>query len=117
MFEIILFLSLLVLGYIFGSIAEKRHFASIKEREEQMVGLPTIMLKRALNPDDINKYKLVNGSVVLSVDYFKKFIASLVNLFGGSITSYETLLDRARREAILRMKEMPMVLVKSSTFA
>ena len=105
MFEIILFLSLLVLGYIFGSIAEKRHFASIKEREEQMVGLPTIMLKRALNPDDISKYELVNGSVVLSVDYFKKFIASLVNLFGGSITSYETLLDRARREAILRMKE------------
>ena len=27
------------------------------------------------------------------------------NIFGGRVTSYETLLDRARREAILRMKE------------
>ncbi len=105
MFELILFASLLIVGYIFGSIVERRHFASIREREEQMRGLPTIMLKRPLKPEEVHQYKLVNGSVVISIDYFKKFIASLVNLFGGSISSYETLVDRARREAILRMKE------------
>ena len=105
MYDLIFFVTLLVLGYAFGSIAEKRHFSSIREREEALQGLPAIMLKKPLLPEEVKEYKLVNGSVVLSIDYFKKFIASLINIFGGSISSYETILDRARREAILRMKE------------
>ena len=48
--------------------------------------------------------KLVAGNVVISVDFFKKFIASLRYLVGGPVTSYESLIDRARREAVLRMK-------------
>jgi len=103
--DIYIFLTLLVLGYGFGTFAEKRHFASIRKREEKLKEIPTIMLKRPLHPEEIKEYKLVNGSVVLSIDYFKKFIASLVNIFGGNIGSYETIVDRARREAILRMKE------------
>lgn len=103
--DIYIFLALLVLGYGFGTFAEKRHFASIRKREEELKEIPTIMLKRPLHPEEIKEYKLVNGSVVLSIDYFKKFIASLVNIFGGNLGSYETIVDRARREAILRMKE------------
>jgi len=103
--DIYIFLTLLVLGYGFGTFAEKRHFTSIRKREEELKEIPTIMLKRPLHPEEIKEYKLVNGSVVLSIDYFKKFIASLVNIFGGNIGSYETIVDRARREAILRMKE------------
>ena len=103
--DIYFFLILLALGYGFGTYAEKKHFSSIRKREEELKELPTIMLKKPLHSEDIKEYKLVNGSVVLSIDYFKKFIASLVNIFGGSISSYETVLDRARREAILRMKE------------
>jgi uncharacterized protein YbjQ (UPF0145 family) len=63
------------------------------------------MLKRPLHSNGISRYSLVNGSVVLSIDFFKKFVAGLVNLFGGNMVSYETIVDRARREAILRMKE------------
>ncbi len=37
--------------------------------------------------------------------FFQKFVAGLRSLFGGRLQSYESLLDRARREAILRMKE------------
>jgi uncharacterized protein YbjQ (UPF0145 family) len=48
---------------------------------------------------------LVTGSVVVSVDYFKRFLAGLRGLVGGEVKSYGTLLDRARREAVLRMKE------------
>jgi uncharacterized protein YbjQ (UPF0145 family) len=55
---------------------------------------------------DVNyDQQLVIGSVVVSIDYFKRFLAGLRNLFGGRVTAYETLLDRARREALLRMKE------------
>ena len=48
---------------------------------------------------------MVTGSVVVSVDYFKRFFAALRRLTGGRLTSYESLLDRARREAVLRMKD------------
>ena len=51
---------------------------------------------------------LVSGSVVISIDYFKRFLSSLQFLIGGNVTAYESLLDRGRREAILRMKmQMP----------
>jgi len=102
--QLILFAVLVVLGYFFGTRAEKKHLASIREREEQYQSLPTIMLKRPLDPEKIRKYRLVNGNAVIAIDYFKKFVASLTNLFGGNMISYEGLLDRARREAILRMK-------------
>ena len=51
------------------------------------------------------KSELVAGNAVISIDFFKKFVASLKMLFGGKVTQYESLLDRARREALLRMKE------------
>jgi uncharacterized protein YbjQ (UPF0145 family) len=49
--------------------------------------------------------QLVTGSVVISSDYFKTMIAGFINLVGGRVVVYESLLERARREAILRMKE------------
>jgi uncharacterized protein YbjQ (UPF0145 family) len=54
---------------------------------------------------DIKDSELVYGSVVVSIDYFKRLLAILRNIFGGSVKSYESLVDRARREAILRLKK------------
>ena len=48
---------------------------------------------------------LVTGSVVISLDYFKRVIAGLRALVGGRVKTYEPLLERARREAVLRMTE------------
>ena len=45
------------------------------------------------------------GSVVVSIDYFKRIWAALRTILGGRVRAYETVLDRGRREAILRMKE------------
>ena len=103
--QLIVFLLLVTLGYVFGTGAERRHLESIRKRERRFRHLPTIMLKHPLDHRNITDHKLVSGSVVISIDYFKKFVASLVNLFGGRVSSYESLVDRARREAILRMKE------------
>ncbi len=103
--NLILFAVMLTVGYISGTIIEKRHFRKIREREEAMVDLPVIMLKKPLHEAQIRRSRLVNGSVVVSIDYFKKFTAALMNFFGGRVATYETLIDRARREAILRMKE------------
>jgi len=105
MTDLVIFTVLLLLGFGFGSVIEKRHYASIRKREEAWMHLPTIMLKRPLAPENIVRTQLVSGNVVISIDFFKKFVAGLVNLFGGNVSVYETLIDRARREALLRMKE------------
>jgi len=104
--QIIIFAVLLSLGYFFGRRAEKKHYQSIIEREEQMISLPTTSSKKvAHDKREIDHCQLVNGSMVVSVDYFKRILAKLRNFFGGNVQSYETLIDRARREAVLRMKE------------
>ncbi|MGB5413298.1 MAG: heavy metal-binding domain-containing protein, partial [Polyangiales bacterium] len=38
-------------------------------------------------------------------DHFKRFLSGFRMIFGGEIRSYSSLIDRARREAVLRMKE------------
>lgn len=104
--QLIVFSILLALGYFFGRHAEKRHYKSILTREKQWLRLPTSSSKRVMGDDrKINRCHLVNGSMVVSVDYFKRILAKLRNFFGGNVQSYETLIDRARREAVLRMKE------------
>jgi len=103
--EFILFISLLALGYGFGRYAENAHFKSIRERERTLLHIPAVATKKADASLQPRETMLVSGSVVVSVDYFKRFIASLRNIVGGRVTSYETLLDRARREAVLRMKQ------------
>ncbi len=97
----------MTLGYIAGTIAEKRHYRSIREREQAFLNLPAVTLKTAhYTPDQVASARLVYGSAVISIDYFKKILAGLRNVFGGKVKSYESLMDRARREALLRMKEM-----------
>ncbi len=102
--QLILVVVLVSLGYFFGKRAEKKHFKSIIEREEQLNTLPA-MASRMPPQDGAYDQILVSGSVVIANDYFKTFVAGLRNLFGGKISTYESLLDRARREALLRMKE------------
>ena len=105
MADLIVFLTLIALGYFVGSYLKKKHYQSTREREAKYASLPTIMLKKPLHPERVKESRLVNGSVVISIDYFKRLMAALKNIFGGNVTSYESLIDRARREAVLRMKE------------
>ncbi len=104
--QLIIIIILIGLGYVVGSIAENRHYRSIISREAQLLHIPTVSVKNMIEEDaDIKDVKMVQGSVVISIDYFKRLLAGLRNIFGGKVTAYESLVDRARREAILRMKE------------
>jgi len=101
-----IFVILVSCGYVFGKIAEKRHYKSIINRERKFLTLPAVSGKHPVGEvPPIKSAQLVQGSVVISVDYFKRMLAGLRNFFGGTVRSYETLLDRARREALLRLKE------------
>ena len=103
--EIIVFLVLLALGYGFGRYAESRHYRSIIEREQRLNSLPAIASRFPPPIDQPVETSLVSGNAVISVDYFKRFLFGLRTLVGGRVSSYETLVDRARREAVLRMKQ------------
>lgn len=98
-------LALVALGYFAGSINEKRHYRSIEERENLYLSLPAISLKQGFDESRVGHVWLVSANVVVSLDYFKRFLAALRNIIGGRVTAYETLVDRARREALLRLKE------------
>jgi len=102
--DVLIFLFLLILGYTAGTMAERSHYRSIIAREKEMLQLPVVTSEEGFLDDNIVDSKLVYGNVVVSIDYFKRLLAILRNLFGGPVKSYESLVDRARREAVLRLK-------------
>ncbi len=105
MADLIIFLCLLSIGYFAGRANEMKHYKSIQRREKASQRM-AVLTDKTIDPSwNVKKATLVTGSVVISVDYFKRIAAGLRNFFGGKVTAYESLLDRARREAILRMKE------------
>ena len=94
-----------LVGLIVGSALERKHYRSIREREAALKHILVFNEKRPPLTVSGQEFYMVQGSVVVSSDYFKNLAASLRSFFGGRLTSYETLLDRARREAVLRMKQ------------
>jgi len=95
----------LIFVYIIGSAIERRHFRNIAEREKALEGYPVTTFETTPDAWSVGRSSLVSGNVVVSLDYFKRIIAGLRILFGGRVKAYEPLLDRARREALLRMTE------------
>jgi uncharacterized protein YbjQ (UPF0145 family) len=57
------------------------------------------------SPATVAGATLVTGDAVISTDYFKSFAARLRGIIGGEVRSYDSLMLRARREALLRMLE------------
>jgi uncharacterized protein YbjQ (UPF0145 family) len=96
---------LLGIGYFFGARVEKQHFRSLQRREQAIQGLMLSTAGAKVLLPQAHQAQLFVGSVVVSSDFFKTFIAGIMNLLGGRITVYESLLERGRREALLRMEE------------
>jgi uncharacterized protein YbjQ (UPF0145 family) len=94
-----------ITGFVFGKIDEKRHYRSITLREQKYQHILLFNEKHPPITISGQPISLVSGSVVISSDYFRQLVAGLIKIFGGRITSFESMLDRGRREAVLRMKE------------
>ena len=104
-FRLILWILSLFAGLIFGTRAERRHFESIEQREQQLGYIPATDLRSYIEPDTRYASHIVISEVVIATDGWKVFVAGLKNFFGGEVRSFQTLLLRARREALLRLKE------------
>lgn len=103
--EVLIPLFLLGLGYGAGRLAESRHYKSIIAREQEFGDIVVVTSKTVPRAVNISNSQLVMGSAVISIDYFKRFLAQIRMSFGGRVHTYESLIDRARREALLRMQE------------
>ena len=103
MFGLILTGALLVIGVFFGTRAQKQHIAAMERREADLSHIIVTNLKTL--PATDKQPLLVTGSVVIAFDYFRRFVAGIVMLVGGRITMYEDMLERARRQALLRLLE------------
>lgn len=102
-------LAVLAIAYLIGTVIERRHFADIRRRESAMRRFPATTFQSIPEDWEIADCDLIAANVVVSLDYFKRVIAGLRSIVGGRITTYEPLLDRARREAILRVTEQAQV--------
>ena len=96
---------LIGLGLLVGRLVERAHFRSLAEREARMQGFLTTNLRRIPEDWSVKESWLVTGNVVIASDYFKSFGAKLKTIIGGHLRTIETLLVRARREAVLRLQE------------
>lgn len=95
------FLLLLLLGITVGTRAARKHERSLAEREALMRDV----LLTTLGSPGGSRGELVTGSVVIAFDFFRRIAVTLRKLIGGRFVMHGRMMDRARREAILRMTE------------
>jgi len=93
-----------VIGWLIATWLERRHFKSMSEREIPLQGIKVTTAKRisSCEPEGVT---LLIGSVVVAHDYFRTLIIFFRRVIGGNIKPYEKLVERGRREALIRLKE------------
>ena len=98
-------LSVFLVGALWGRRVEKSHFAELNRREKLFADFPIHNWRKVPQEFEVSTSTFVSGAVVISEDAGKRLLARFRNVIGGNIKSYETLMDRGRREACLRMLE------------
>ncbi|MET1080428.1 MAG: heavy metal-binding domain-containing protein [Pseudomonas sp.] len=102
--QFIVFLGLLLIGRYFGRRAEQRHYRHLTLNEAALRHISLSSERHPSNDQPIVRGQLVVGSVVIADDYFKRLLALIRSFFGGRLNSYDSLIERGRREACLRMQ-------------
>jgi uncharacterized protein YbjQ (UPF0145 family) len=101
-FQIVIFLILFSVGWGFGRHIEQKHLRELDEKEKQYAHI-RIDTNRFVETS--SNGQMISSNVVISHDYFKYVLATIRNFFGGRLVSYESIVERARREAMLRLKQ------------
>ena len=99
--QIIIFAILFSVGFGFGRYNEGKHFRYLDEQEQRLAYIRVNNIRFV-----VSEYsgQMISSKVVISHDYFKYAIANVQNMLGGRLTSYESVVERARREALVRLK-------------
>jgi uncharacterized protein YbjQ (UPF0145 family) len=98
-------ISLLIVGYVIGSGRERSHLQSLEDRERRYANVLQVNVRSLPENWSVKHAGLVQGQAVIATDYFKSFRMKVRNFFGGEARGMQTLMQRARREAQVRMVE------------
>ena len=99
-------LLVLFIGWLIGRIQERRHIASLERRESALSRVEVCDLRSPPGfAESDGPCELVCGEAVIASDAFKRWLFALKNIVGGESKTFRVLFDRARREALLRMKK------------
>lgn len=99
------FLVLAAWGFWRGRRNEAAHWRQIAEQELAVQDVLVFATRRPPQMAQPMDPVLVTGSVVVSSDFYRLLIASLRKIVGGNYRSYESMLERARRHALVRLKQ------------
>jgi uncharacterized protein YbjQ (UPF0145 family) len=105
LFWLLVVIGLPIAFIVTGRIREKNHFEDIARREAIHHGFPVIDISLLPAGMTASRGELVTGQVVIASDYLKNFFAQYRQLFGGEMKSYQTMMQRGKAEARLRMIE------------
>lgn len=103
LFNLGVFLVLIIVGGVAGRINERRHLRALDEDERRTSHVVVSDLRTPPPGVTAREAWLVIGEVVVAKDYFKSFAAGLRNILGGEVRSYRPMMARARRQARVRM--------------
>ncbi len=101
-----LFVLILTFFYVLSHIIETSHYKYIESREAYYKDRVIVTNLKNIPPHlKIKKCFFCSASIVISANYYKRFVASIKQIIGGHLKTLETVLDRGHREALLRLKE------------
>lgn len=97
---------LLAVAWLWGTLGERRHLRRLSERERDYADVLLDDLARLPRTTATGlPPRLVTAEVVLAANALTTVLASIRRRFGGRIDGYRRLLERARREALVRLVE------------
>ena len=94
-------IALFLIGLTVGTVLQRQHYRSLEQREAALGSFLLTNVGITSNQPG----ELVTGSTVVAYDFFRRVAILLRKLIGGRFSMHEAFMERARREAILRMAE------------
>lgn len=99
-----------LLGYLAGKWVERRHLRSLDVRESDLSPIRFHAIPLPSGEKAFIGAHMVAGEAVIVCDPFKRLAMQLKLLIGGEILGVERVVQRARREATVRMLEQARAL-------
>lgn len=99
------FLVLVTIGYWRGRRNEREHLRQLAAEEDAVADVLVFATRYPPPSAQVLDPLLVSGSAVIASDYFRFFVAGLRKIVGGNYRAYEQLLERGRRQAMVRLKQ------------
>ncbi len=104
LFVLLIPAAMLAVSWVVGESFERRLADDVDRRHAAVSGLTVSTLSTPRHTGNVEA-RLVSGSIVVGVDYFKMAVFSIKQLFGGSFPPIARIATLGRRAALVRLME------------